>query len=97
MTAKNTDERLVEQLRSMFKEGRSIEDMCTTIWSELEVESGNAMTAVIYFVKTFGLTLADARLIEGSPICGNAAFSVELVESQLRPKMLVFSERKKLP
>ena len=93
MTTSNTDMDLVAQLHQMCRDGKSIEDMCIAIWNRLQVEHGNSMSAVMYFIHGFGLALADARLIEASPICGNLAVSVDLVETRLRPKMMAHLER----
>jgi len=93
MTTTNRDADLVSQLHRMCGEGKPLDEMCIVIWNKLQVEQGDSMSAVMYFIRAFGLSLADARLIEASPICGNAAVSVDLVETRLRPKMLAHIEK----
>ncbi len=43
-----------------------------------------------YFMAAFGLSLKDARMLEGCPVLGGSAFSNEEVDLQLRQSMRRF-------
>jgi hypothetical protein len=80
----NTD--LIERLRDLARQGKTVAEMVTFINSN--IISCNNITILKYFMKSFNLTLREARSLEDAPCMGNEALSDDELNSILRPLIL---------
>src|SRR5258708_2685317 len=84
----NLDSDLIEQLRELARQGRTVAEMVHHLRSSLGPAEDFTITVLRYFRTAFNLTLGEARNIEGAHCMGNEALSDDELDSMLRPLIL---------
>jgi hypothetical protein len=84
----NLDPTLVERLRELARQGRTVAEMVHYLQASLDPRDNYFLKILLYFKSAFSLSLREARNIEGAHCMGNEALTDDELDSLLRPLIL---------